>query len=631
MGRAAVDSRHNEGSGSSRNLRAPRQQHFALATFGRTIVRPVRHIMSSAISGWQEFWFAPGDPTTLGVMRLLVGGMLVYTHVVWGINLEAFLGAAGWNSPDVLAVVQEGQIVPSFWWYVPDEWLWSVHFLCVGILVMFWLGLATRITSVMSMLITISYSYRAHMANFGLDQINAILCLYLCIGPSGATLSIDRWWRVWRERQLATRNGQEFIAPQVKSSSAANLAIRLTQVHFCVIYAYAGLTKLQGPAWWSGDAAWMAFANLEYQSLDMTWVAWYPWISDLVTHTTILWEVSFAALVWVRPIRPVVLAMGALMHIGIGAMMGMWTFGLVMIFGHVSFWPRQAITWVAGLFPSAERLLGCVASHPAHNVRPAFADATAATETRSAGLPASRTNPAIATAAMASAPALSGAVNDSFRTQNQAAGAQPVLKPALLCIDRAVRGRLNCLNYFVKRGYQCMVTGDLEEARVVISAAAPDAVVVVGTDMADRDIEIFHQTHFAQVNPKPLFMVLRHEQSQRLNGHIRTVNSHVLTGNVSLGTLRREIQAALSDGSENLVRNRQFSGQRARGHTDTRTAVAAEPPEVVSGLPQTADSLFSADTVAAATATCSRTEPGYPSESVRPSRLTRPGRRRVPK
>ena len=23
---------------------------------------------------------------------------------------------------------------------------------------------------------------------------------------------------------------------------------------------------------------WRAFANLEYQSLDMTWLAWHPWL-----------------------------------------------------------------------------------------------------------------------------------------------------------------------------------------------------------------------------------------------------------------------------------------------------------------------------------------------------------------
>lgn len=233
----------------------------------------IRNAIDLIVTSWNKFWYTPSDPTALGVMRILVGGMLVYTHLIWGMNLPAFFGSAGWNSPEVLGVVQDDLFAPSFWWYVSDAWLLPVHYVCITILLMFWLGFATRITSVLSLVITISYAYRAHMANFGLDQINAILCLYLCIGPSGTVLSVDRLISVWREKRRARRFDKQCSPRRVLPSTAANLAIRLTQVHFCVIYIYSGLSKLQGPAWWSGEAVWLAFSNLEYQSIDMTWIA----------------------------------------------------------------------------------------------------------------------------------------------------------------------------------------------------------------------------------------------------------------------------------------------------------------------------------------------------------------------
>ena len=34
----------------------------------------------------------------------------------------------------------------------------------------------------------------------------------------------------------------------------ANLAIRLIQVHMCVIYLFSGLGKLKGDTWWEGSA-----------------------------------------------------------------------------------------------------------------------------------------------------------------------------------------------------------------------------------------------------------------------------------------------------------------------------------------------------------------------------------------
>ena len=62
---------------------------------------------------------------------------------------------------------------------------------------------------------------------------------------------------------------------------AANFALRLIQVHMCIIYFFAGISKLQGAPWWNGEAMWLAFGNLEYQSADMTWLAWHPWVVQL--------------------------------------------------------------------------------------------------------------------------------------------------------------------------------------------------------------------------------------------------------------------------------------------------------------------------------------------------------------
>ncbi|MFM7058957.1 MAG: hypothetical protein ACKO2P_18765 [Planctomycetota bacterium] len=309
---------------------------------------------------WDRFWFKPADPVVLSLMRVLVGGMLFYTHIVWGMNLPAFFSADGWNSPDVILRMQEGMLSPTFWWYVPEQLMWPVHLGCLSVLFLFWVGCCTRVTSVLAFLITISYSYRAQMANYGLDQINGLLCLYLCVGAGGSALSVDRWWRVRRARRAAAQAGQSFALPPLAPSASTRVAIRLIQLHFCVIYAFAGLSKLQGDAWWNGEAVWLAFSNLEYQSVDMTWTAWYPWISHLATHSTIVWEVFFPVLIWVRPLRPLVLLGGFCMHLGIGGLMGMWTFGLIMIFGHVAFWSPGFVRRVLARLPHHEFWLGPV-------------------------------------------------------------------------------------------------------------------------------------------------------------------------------------------------------------------------------------------------------------------------------
>ena len=137
-------------------------------------------------------------------------------------------------------------------------------------------------------------------------------------------------------RSLAERRRAGGQLP-VEPSVGANVAIRLQQVHLCVIYFFSGMGKAQGPLWWNGDAILMATANLEYQSLSATWLIHYRALASLLTHLTVFWEMTYCALVWPRLTRPIVIALGIGMHLGIGLFLGMWTFGLAMVIANVAF------------------------------------------------------------------------------------------------------------------------------------------------------------------------------------------------------------------------------------------------------------------------------------------------------
>ena len=52
------------------------------------------------------------------------------------------------------------------------------------VLALFTVGLWTRVTSVLSLVVAVSFAHRVPAALFGLDQINVMLTLYLAIGPS---------------------------------------------------------------------------------------------------------------------------------------------------------------------------------------------------------------------------------------------------------------------------------------------------------------------------------------------------------------------------------------------------------------------------------------------------------------
>jgi hypothetical protein len=298
------------------------------------VVRDLAARARSLSHEWDTFWFKPADPTLLGLIRVFTGLMLLYTHAVWGLVLHQFFGPTSWLSPALVRAVQQDQHTYSFWWLVADGWMWPVYGLSMAVLFTFTLGLFTRVASILSLLIVISFAHRAPQATFGLDQINAMLTLYLAIGPSGQALSLDR---------LIARGWRGKAAARPAPSAAANLALRLINVHMCVIYFFAGVSKLQGESWWTGEAMWRAFSNLEYQSIDMTWLAWHPWLLNLVTYFSVLWEIFFCVLIWQPRLRSLMLAVAVVLHVGIGACLGMWTFGLIMLVGCASFLPKQAV------------------------------------------------------------------------------------------------------------------------------------------------------------------------------------------------------------------------------------------------------------------------------------------------
>ena len=298
--------------------------------------------LGDVIATWDRFWFTAIDPTTLATIRLFTGLMLLYTHVVWSLDLASFFGPQGWITADLLQQTWESQGGTNhyFWSHFlaidSVSFLWIAHSLALLVFLLLTIGLFSRTAAVLAFLLTVSYMHRAAGALFGLDQINVMLTLYLVIGPCGGRFSVDAWMRKKREQgdQAATKSLE---------SISANIAIRLIQIHMCVIYFFAGARKLLGASWWDGSAMWLSIANSEYQTVDLTWMASLPVLLALLTHVIVLFELSYCVLIWNRLTRPIVLLTAVLMHMGIATCLGMATFGLAMLIGNLAFIAPQFI------------------------------------------------------------------------------------------------------------------------------------------------------------------------------------------------------------------------------------------------------------------------------------------------
>jgi len=294
---------------------------------------------------WNRFWFTPTLPHTLALIRIFAGTMMFYTHLVYALDLMSFLGPNSWVTRDLSREIyktQDSYAAWSYLWYVESPAvLWILHILALIIFVFLIIGMWSRVTSVLACLITLSYCHRLNGSWFGLDQVNAMLAIYLVIGPCGAAYSLDRW--------LEERKRKSQVTPP--RTVSCNIAIRLIQLHLCIIYLFGGITKMRGETWWDGSATWFAVSNLEYQSIDMTWIGHYPFLFAFLTHVTIFWETFYCALVWPRLTRPIVLIIAVGVHGGIALFLGMITFGLAMLIANLAFVSpilvQTSISWVS--------------------------------------------------------------------------------------------------------------------------------------------------------------------------------------------------------------------------------------------------------------------------------------------
>jgi hypothetical protein len=387
------------------------------------------------IRAWDRFWFTPADPTLLAMIRICCGLVVFYVHLAYSYDLQTFFGkdawlnldmvnrarlqtpwvgpATGWQTLDPQAGHTTAELTPEQeqfikrWGAHPDvvmaygeplwsiyfdvtepRWMWVAHGCILTSIFLFTIGFCTRVTSVLSWVGMLCYIQRAPTSLFGMDTIMIVVVLYLMIGPSGAALSVDRliarYWAIRKARRnhLAV---PKFAPPAPQVS--ANFALRLLQVHVCIIYAASGLSKLQGGAWWNGAAVWGTMANYEFSPMGLRiymaflhFVCQHRGLWELVTtggsYFTLIFEIFFlplAVFTWLLELvtlklqglasgpggqsgvaikaitnlnhilRAIMVVSAVLLHTGIALFMGLVTFSMMMLVAVLAFVPAAAV------------------------------------------------------------------------------------------------------------------------------------------------------------------------------------------------------------------------------------------------------------------------------------------------
>ena len=299
---------------------------------------PLSQIMGSLRAAWRAwswFWFRPVTASGLGIMRILMGVMLVMTSFDLISDLALLVGPDGVYSAGAAA---KGTRMGRWTWFDHVESMdvvYLIHAVNIVVNLLFLVGFRSRTMGILSVVFHAALYQRNGWFMNGGDRLVREFTLYMCVVPCGAAHSVD----AWLSRRRAARRGEGPSSPLIPI-----LAHRLIQVQLCVMYTISGLDKLATGSWKNGNALYYALSSENYQRSPalvdpLLTTQFGQWMLEVASYTTLVWEIGFPLFILWRPTRVLALVLGAMIHFGIFATMMVAYFSAASVWAYLSFGP----------------------------------------------------------------------------------------------------------------------------------------------------------------------------------------------------------------------------------------------------------------------------------------------------
>ena len=274
----------------------------------------IRRVVSRAWRAGVRFWTQPLRAEPLALMRVC-SAVSILVSALWSVgpNLSLY-----WF-PDGLIPSEASQAYVRdydrfsvlLWADTAAEiaaWFWVWVLSLIGVA----LGCLTRLSCVVAWVLAVSFNMSAVWALNGGDDVAVQLLFYLMLSPCGAVYSLD----AGRRRRAAIRRGETLDAARL----VAPWSIRLIQIQLIIVYLLGGLNKLNLSTtndYLTGEALYWVFNDVTLTRWSFNSLPLPMLICRLASWLTIVFELSFGALVLVSRLRPWILVAGLMLHLGI--------------------------------------------------------------------------------------------------------------------------------------------------------------------------------------------------------------------------------------------------------------------------------------------------------------------------
>jgi hypothetical protein len=196
----------------------------------------------------------------------------------------------------------------------------------IGFGVLMMLGLYTRASTFMTLLLWVSLYVSNPFVGSGGDAILRMVLLYMCFTDA------SRHWS-WDARLRSRRGEVRSLVPAWMSSTLHNLAMILIVHQIVMVYLGSSFWKVQSAVWKDGTAVYYPLQTDAYSPWNNVLQPLYTssTLIAVATYSAVFVQMFFPVFLLYRPARFIALIAVTGMHLGIGLSMGIMFFSLVMI------------------------------------------------------------------------------------------------------------------------------------------------------------------------------------------------------------------------------------------------------------------------------------------------------------
>jgi hypothetical protein len=292
----------------------------------------MRRLVAEASIRWNDFFHAPCDTRVLAAMRIGFASLVLVHWVSFFPSVATFWSV---NGMVPLAEIHEmaGGFVPTLFSVLPntDLVVWLGYLLLGLHAILLLVGYRSRFQIVAVLVWLVSFQSRNVLLVNGQDAVLRLIGVFLAFAPLGARFSVDR------------RLGRAI--PQ----GASYFPLRFVQIQTAIVVFAAGVWKLRGDDWTSGNALYYV-TRLEgfWGNFPLpTALTSSPAFLRSATFATVAIELSVPLLIWIPRARRVALAVALLFHASLGYSMNLFLFEPIMLLGWCSFLQREDVDWLA--------------------------------------------------------------------------------------------------------------------------------------------------------------------------------------------------------------------------------------------------------------------------------------------